>query len=145
MMRALEPLVEKGCARILVNPAIITSDGQSTTINCFREFPRNDDMLDLAKGTNKTPGYRVDVKPTLQSECDILLTFGIQINTEDPAMLINGKVKQGVSSRSIQSTVNVKSGAPLFLGDLSTSHTASYFVVTAEILPEAQLGTTNRQ
>lgn len=127
LLDALEPIVNNGCAKILANPVVTTSLGQSATISCFRELP-NEDLPETETSktgidNNSTPGFHVEVLPRLTEDGGLLVVAKGRFNAEDPAHAIklDGRTKMAVSSRSIGTTMQVKPGVPLTTGGLISS------------------------
>jgi hypothetical protein len=130
LLQGLEPLVAKGCAEIVFNPTVISSMGETTVLNCFRELPPSDDsiaankQLDLLNGDAKIPGIGIQCRTTEDPDNGMLLvTLRFRVTEEDPAnsVTLNGRTQPATLSRRTQSTINLKSGVTLVLGPLVTT------------------------
>lgn len=141
LLQSVEPLIAKGIVRIKASPSVVTSLGQSTSVKCFREIThRNCD-------DQKSPGLAITVLPRQASEGRIRLELQVQIMEEDfgNSVTINGKIIPGLSSRRVQSHVELKLNDPFLLGGLIharyspenaavTSETEFFLVATTSIV-----------
>lgn len=130
LLQTLEPLVARECAEIVYSPTVITSLGETTVVNSFREFPEIDEaiaankQLDLLNGSGRVPGMGIQLRATEDPDGDALrVSVNFRITEEDPAnaVTLNGRTQNGTRSRRLQSTINVKSGATIVLGGLVTA------------------------
>jgi hypothetical protein len=130
LLQGLEPLVAKGCAEIVFNPTVISSMGETTVLNCFRELPPSEDsiaankQLDFLNGDARIPGIAILVRTTEDPDYGMLkATVGYRLTEKDPAnsITMNGRTQPGISSRRMQSTINLRSGVTLVLGALVTT------------------------
>ncbi len=125
LLRALNPVVEQGCAKVLASPSITTSIGQSVTVTNVRELPfpkvqeangnkasgNQDDMAHV-------PGYRIEVLPIANADQEIRLSVKFRLNVEHPGatVLPDGTKIAPVDSKAIQSTIRLKPGKVVNLG-----------------------------
>lgn len=153
VLRAFEPLVTNGCAKVLISPTVITAVGETSIVNCYRELPYTREseaarkQTEIQGGTSDVPGYRVMVRATLKEDGDISLGVGCRVSSEDAstAVKLNGQAKMGVNSCSMQTTYALKSGIPVIAGGtictaipaVAKSEGKRWAIVPAALKPKA--------
>jgi type IV pilus assembly protein PilQ len=136
---AFRALEDKGNAKALANPSVITIDGQEATIGLTEDYPYISARDEAGNPTWTTEEVGPQMKLTPLVGRDGVISIKIDIETGEVIEMVRsstGEEMPRTSTRKVTTNVRVRDGEPFVVGGLfreNVSHTRTRFPVLGSI------------
>jgi general secretion pathway protein D len=120
--------------RVLQNPSIRATDGQSATLKIGSKIPVATGSYSAGAATGITAGIgvqtqftyldvgvNIDMTPTIHLDREVSLKLNVEVSTESGSTTISGVTEPIIGQRSDKTTIQLKDGEPCLLAGILTN------------------------